>query len=90
MSAVAIQDSMPHIPQYLHNISNTKGLWSYVVSLSVCCPFDQSNPKDCPFSRIRLLPMKARLNWAKSLDGITMLAIYDKHMQCLAKKEQTK
>jgi hypothetical protein len=51
--------------------------------LSAACPFDQTNPKDCPLSALRRMKPVKRVQWLQALtqDDLSYLAAY--HRTCL-------
>jgi len=57
-----------------------------LLKLSVACPFDQTNPPDCPLSPLRRMKPARRSQWLRALtqDDWSYLAGY--HRVCLAVK----
>ena len=57
-----------------------------LLELAPCCPFDHSNPPDCPLYDVRQLNPSQRLEWFNVLndEDLTYLAIY--HHVCLSIK----
>ncbi len=64
------------------------GLFDLLVGLTFNCPYDQSNPEDCPLFAIRKLSSKERFIWAKGLDADQIIGICENHWECLAEKQQ--
>ena len=50
------------------------------------CPFDKSNPCDCPLSRVRELNPKDRVQWFKALSEEDLAYLASYHQVCLAIK----
>ena len=63
---------------------------SNLFALSVACPFDQSNPEDCPLFALRQMKPRERLAWFNALndDDLWYLAAY--HNACLNARVKTK
>jgi hypothetical protein len=51
---------------------------SQVFLLAVACPHANGNSSDCPFYRLRQLPVEERINWARALpdEDLEYLIIY--------------
>ncbi len=62
-------------------------LKAWVVGLTMACPFDQSNPPDCPLCLIRTKPVIERLHWVESLGHEQLRLIVTTHLLCLAQKQ---
>jgi hypothetical protein len=62
-------------------------LKAWVVGLTMACPFDQSNPHDCPLCQIRIKPLIERLHWVDSLEHEQLRLIVTTHLLCLAQKQ---
>jgi hypothetical protein len=60
-----------------------------LLKLSVACPFDQTNPSDCPLSQLRIMKTTKRLQWLQALkqDDLSYLAAY--HRVCLTVKVES-
>ena len=54
----------------------------------MACPFDQSNPPDCPLCQIRTQPIGERMNWVDSLSHDKLRQIVTTHLLCLEHKQQ--
>jgi hypothetical protein len=61
----------------------TNGLPASLLKLSEACPFDQTNPEDCPLFTLRKMRPKNRSQWLSALteDDLEFLAAY--HRVCL-------
>jgi hypothetical protein len=60
---------------------------AHLIALTVCCPFDQSNPPECQLHDLRCKPMRERLDAIKRLTSAERAAIVETHKGCLARKE---
>ncbi len=58
-------------------------LLAKVLPFSLACPFDQTNPQDCPLFRLRKMRPIARSRWLRALPehDLSYLAAY--HQVCL-------
>ncbi len=61
-------------------------LKSSIFGLTIECPM-HGNPSDCPLHSIRLLLLKERNEWVKSLSHEECETIYENHKECIYKKE---
>ncbi len=70
--------SMPH--------EQPNELWVNALELSEACPFDNTNPQDCPLFLLRKMEPTRRLEWFHSLteNDLGYLAAY--HRVCLTIK----
>jgi hypothetical protein len=60
----------------------------WVVGLTMACPYDQSNPPDCPLCQIRTKPLVERLHWVESLSHEKLRLIVNTHLLCLEQKQR--
>ncbi len=77
----AIVSSMPREQQH--------ELRANLLELSKACPFDQTNPQDCPLFLLRRMRPARRLQWFHALpeNDLGYLAAY--HRVCLAVKVES-
>jgi hypothetical protein len=61
-------------------------LRSHVISLTVLCPFDLSNPCHCPLHEIRRKSPIERLDWVDSLTADEVESLLLNHQKCLSAK----
>jgi hypothetical protein len=57
-----------------------------LLKLSVACPFDQTNPQDCPLSRLRRMKMAKRSRWLHALTEEDLAYLAGYHRVCLTVK----
>jgi len=62
-------------------------LHKQVFDLSVCCPFDRSNPDNCPLHTVRKMGVMERFEWLHGLSGPRLLDILAYHQRCLMRKK---
>ncbi len=55
--------------------------------LVMACPFDQSNPPDCPLYEVRQMNLRHRLAWVSHLSVEEVSEWVRAHRQCLRRKE---
>ena len=60
----------------------------WVVGLTMACPYDQSNPAECPLCKIRTQPLIERLHWVESLSHEKLRLIVNTHLLCLEQKQR--
>ncbi len=74
-------DSIPH--------EQPNALWANVMELAEACPFDNTNPHDCPLFLLRNMEPARRLQWFHGLteNDLGYLAAY--HRVCLAVKVES-
>ena len=60
-----------------------------VLSLTVACPHDQSNPRTCPLHEVRKISFQEKCGWIDELSEASMLDLLAFHQKCLAKKMKT-
>lgn len=60
-----------------------------LLKLSEACPFDETNPQDCPLSALRRMKTAKRAQWLQALreDDVSYLAAY--HRVCLTIKVES-
>lgn len=59
-----------------------------ILGLAAKCPFDQTNPVECPLYALRKRSMRERYAWVRAQSPATLEALYQHHRNCLARKEQ--
>jgi hypothetical protein len=67
--------------------SNRDRLRTFVIGLTVACPYDQGNPDECPLCSLRKKPIADRVRWVNSLSEAELSAIAESHADCLTAKE---
>jgi len=60
-----------------------------LLALSEACPFDQSNPEDCPLFPLRKMKKKERLQWCHALDEDDLAYVVAYHHVCLGIKVES-
>jgi len=63
-----------------------KKLQGRVVALSVACPVDECNPPECPFHKLRKLPLRDRYEWVKGISEEEALRLLAFHEKCVEEK----
>jgi hypothetical protein len=79
---------MKNNPHSTKENDQSQNLFSMLIGLSMRCPFDQSNPCECPFFEVRQMPLDERYRWAKSLSEAEVEAVCDRHWACLVGKQK--
>jgi hypothetical protein len=64
-------------------------LQANLLALSEACPFDQSNPADCPLFPLRRMKRQERLLWCQALDEEALAYVIAYHHVCLSVKVQS-
>jgi hypothetical protein len=59
----------------------------WVIGLAMACPYDQSNPPDCPLCNVRKKPIAERLHWVEALSHEQLRQIVTTHLLCLDHKQ---
>jgi hypothetical protein len=65
-------------------------LQKQVFGLSVCCPFDQGNPCDCPLHAVRKMGVMERFEWLHGQSEENMRNFLTSCQKCLEEKENLK
>jgi hypothetical protein len=65
------------------------GLRTNLLELSGFCPFDQTNPEDCPLFLLRRMRPARRTEWLNALSEADMLFLAAYHRVCLGVKVDT-
>jgi hypothetical protein len=61
-----------------------------LLALSEGCPFDHSNPEDCPLFKLRKLKPKERGPWFHALDEDDLAYLATYHQVCLTTKVEAR
>ena len=64
-------------------------LQANLLALAEACPFDQSNPDDCPLSPLRRMKPKDRLLWCQALDEDALAYVAAYHHICMSVKVES-
>jgi len=75
------------MPMSLSANEDRERLKAWVVGLTMVCPYDQSNPPDCPLCFIRTQPVIERLHWVESRSHEQHRHIVTNHLLCLEQKQ---
>ncbi len=70
--------------------SRIAALRANLLVLSEACPFDHSNPSDCPLFAVRQMKPKDRLQWFHALAEADLVYLAAYHHTCLTSKVQTR
>ncbi|MCE0498779.1 MAG: DUF4339 domain-containing protein [Methylacidiphilales bacterium] len=70
--------------------SQMEELQAKVLSLSVACPYDQSNPRTCPLREVRKISLKEKREWIAKLSEMSMVDLNAFCQNCLAGKKKAK
>ena len=70
----------------LATVSQRYVLQKQVVGLSICCPFDQTNPCACPLYAVRKMGVMERFEWLHEQSEEDMLNVLAHHQKCLGNK----
>lgn len=62
-------------------------LRAVATGLLFACPCEGDNPPDCQACALRLRPVNERVAWLQSQTDEDVAAFYQRHMQCLRRKE---
>ena len=62
-------------------------LRAWVFGLTMACPYDQTNPVDCPLCRIRVKPVAERMQWIDGIPDDKLQQIVTTHLLCLQQKQ---
>ena len=62
---------------------HSNALQAELLALSEVCPFDQSNPDDCPLFPLRRMPRKDRMLWCGALDAEALAYVVAYHHTCM-------
>ncbi len=57
-----------------------------LLELIEACPFDYTNPEDCPLSSVRQLPLSDRTQWFQALPEKDLVYLAAYHHICYATK----
>ncbi len=63
-------------------------LKTWVVCLTMACPFSQANPADCFLCSIRTKTITDRVQWVDTLPHEKLRQIVGTHSHCLDQKQQ--
>jgi hypothetical protein len=61
-----------------------------LLALSEACPFDHSNPEDCPLFKLRKLKPRERVQWFNALDENDLAYLATYHQVCLTTKVEAR
>jgi hypothetical protein len=61
-----------------------------LLALSEACPFDHSNPEDCPLFKLRKKKPGERLQWFHALDEDDLAYLATYHHICLTTKVESR
>jgi hypothetical protein len=61
-----------------------------LLALSEACPFDHSNPEDCPLFKLRKKKPGERLQWFQALDEDDLVYLATYHHICLTTKVKSR
>jgi hypothetical protein len=61
-----------------------------LLELSEACPFDHSNPVDCPLFNLRKIKSRERLQWFNALAEADLVYLTTYHHICLTTKVESR